>query len=104
MEVICINAEYGAENLFFWAKYGVEHPIEEKIYTIREVIKHFDGNTGFRLEEIVNPETPIVHPIIGTMMYEPTFAANRFARLNGEPLTKTEVEEIAHTLREFSKL
>jgi hypothetical protein len=104
MEVICTNDKYSAENLAFWELHGVSHPIEDKIYTIREVIKHSDGNTGFRLEEINNPEVPINHPVIGVMMYEPTFSANRFARLSGEPLTKSEVEEIANALKEFSKL
>jgi hypothetical protein len=93
MEVICINDKYPAETLDFWTVFGVSHPIIDKMYTIRESLRHFDGSIGVRVEEIVNPTVPIKHPVLGTIEYEPTFALNRFAKLNGDLLQKEDVEE-----------
>ncbi len=93
MEVICINDKYPAETLDFWTDFGISHPIEDKMYTIRESLRHFDGSIGVRVEEIVNPTAPIKHPVLGPILYEPTFALNRFAKLNGDLLQKEDVEE-----------
>jgi hypothetical protein len=93
MEIICTNDKFPVDTLRFWELHGVSHPIEDKFYNIREAVRHFDGSMGFRLEEIVNPTVPIVHPILGKIEYEPTFDTKRFAKLSGEPLSKEEVEE-----------
>ena len=94
MEVICINDNYPIEILKFWEEHGVSHPLLGKIYTIRESIRHFDSTVGVRLEEIENPTVPINHPILGKIMFEPTFALNRFAKLNGNIVSQKEVKEI----------
>ena len=39
-EVICISDDYAEEVLVRWTEHGVKHPIKDKIYTIRDVIKH----------------------------------------------------------------
>jgi hypothetical protein len=93
MEVLCINEKYPRETLVFWEIHGVSFPFEDKMYNIRDAVRHFDGSTGLRVEEIVNPTVPIVHPVLGKINYEPTFDTKRFVKLSGEPLTKEEVEE-----------
>ena len=93
MEVLCINDKYPNDTLFFWKIHGVSHPLDEKMYNIRDAVRHFDGSMGFRFEEIENPTVPIKHPILGQIDYEPTFDTKRFVKLNGEPLSKEEVEE-----------
>lgn len=92
MEILCINGTFHKEILLFYQQHGVSVPIEDKIYNIREVIKHTHGSTGVRLEEIKNPQVPINHPILGSIMTEPTFDIKRFAKLNGSEITKEEIE------------
>jgi hypothetical protein len=94
MEVICIDDKYPVDTLKTWELYGVSYPILDKMYNIREAIRHFDGSIGVRVEEIINPPIPIKHPVLGNIFYEPTFAMRRFAKLNGDLLEKEEVEEL----------
>lgn len=92
-QIICIDDQFAPDFLAFYAQYGVVHPKEGKIYTPREVVKHSTGNIGLLLEELRNPEVPIIHPVLGSVMREPTWKISRFAHLNGTPLTKEEVKK-----------
>lgn len=93
MQVICINGEFSSEILEFWAKFSVISPIQDKLYNIRGVKKHSNGQTGVFLEELVNPKVPINN--VGMVMWlEPSFNHTRFARLNGTVLTKEMLEEV----------
>jgi hypothetical protein len=94
MEVICIDGTFTADQLTFWAQFGVKTPQTDQIVNIREVVKHTTGEIGFRLEEIINPQVPIKHPILGIIMMEPSWAQRRFTTLNGKPLNKEEIESL----------
>jgi hypothetical protein len=94
MEVICINGTFSADFLLYYSKYGVKTPKEGKLYAIRDIIKHTNGQTGIRLEQIVNPKIPDNHAILGKIETEPTFNIKRFAKLNGDEITKEEITEI----------
>lgn len=91
-EVICIDGNFNSEQLTEWAKYGIVYPEQDKLYNIREVVKHTTGETGVRLEEIKNPPYPLEHPILGKTMFEPTFNIKRFRNLDMSELRKEELE------------
>lgn len=93
-EVICINGQFTNDQLEFWAKYNVKCPEQDKLYTIRDVVRNTDGSIGLHLEEIHNPTIPINHPILGVAMIEPNFDINRFRQLDGSPLNATELMSI----------
>lgn len=97
MDIICINSSFSQEQLQFWAIHGVVHPEQDKMYTIREVIKHSHGETGVLLEEIVNPKIPVKHNILKIIQREPTWNIHRFRMLNGDMINK-------ETVSEFQKL
>jgi hypothetical protein len=84
--VICINDNFSNDVLAIWLKYNIKHPVENKIYTIREIIKHSSYENrnmiGVRLVEINNSTVPTV---LG-LEIEPTFSTTRFTTLLGEPL------------------
>lgn len=92
-QVICVDDVFPNDFLILYKKYGVSTPVEGKIYTPREVVKHAHGPVGILLEEIKNPEVPVPHSIMGNIMREPTWAIRRFTHLNGTPLTEAEVKE-----------
>lgn len=85
-DIICINDKFTPDQLEFYKIWGVTIPKQDNLYTIREFITHSMAGTGIRLNEIINPEVPINHPILGTIMYEVTFSKDRFTDLNGLPL------------------
>lgn len=81
MEVICINDIFPTEVLEIYNHFGVKTPKDGTIYNIRDMVKHTNGLIGVLLEEIVNPEIPYSHPILGTLNKEPTFNVDRFRTL-----------------------
>lgn len=93
-QVICIDANFTPDQLAFWLKYKVKHPLQDKIYSVRDVIKHTTGDTGLLLTEIENPKVPTPHPVLGSIKMEPTWAIRRFAHLDGSPLSMEEVREM----------
>lgn len=93
MEVLCINDSYSQDILNFWSEHGVSYPKKDGYYTVRESITHTNGKTGYRLNEILNPEIPIKHPILGVIMFEPTFNKDRF-RIAEDNLESVNIEEL----------
>ncbi|AQG81894.1 hypothetical protein [Spirosoma montaniterrae] len=94
MEVICINDNFPAEVLAFYAEYGVQTPKRDQLYSIRQVKRHTTGDTGVLLNEIQNPDVPVKHPVLGVQWFEPTFNINRFATLLGQPVRQEELEDV----------
>lgn len=80
--MICIDGNFPKDYVSFYNLHGVETPVEHEEYTIRETVNHSNGKIGYRLNEILNPEVPIKHPILGVIMYEPSFDSERFAEFN----------------------
>lgn len=95
MDVICIDGKFSEDAKKFFVKYGVVWPEQEKMYTIRDVIKNTQGETGLLLEELVNPKVPIIHPILGRVMYEPNWHIRRFATLQGDSISKEALADIS---------
>lgn len=94
-EIICVNGVFSPEQLEFWLKYKVIHPLQDGLYTIRELIyRNSEGNSGFLLNEINNPKIPIKHPILGVTMIEPYWDIKRFRRLDGTSFSKEDVKEM----------
>jgi hypothetical protein len=99
LDIICINDEFTNEQLAFWREHNIAHPVKDNFYTVRYAIKHSTGDIGFLLNEIINPKVPIKHPVLGTIMIEPTFNYNRFAKINGTTLTIEDAREILSQLK-----
>lgn len=91
MDVICVDGKFSEDAKVFYTKHGVVWPEQEKMYTIRDVIKNTNGDTGLLLEELVNPKVPILHPILGSVQYEPNWNVERFRTLQGETITKESI-------------
>ncbi len=91
MEVICVNDSFPAPVLAFYAEFGVQTPKKEKMYSVRLVKRHTNGETGVLLNEIQNPDVPVKHPVLGEVWFEPTFNINRFTTLLGEPVRQEEL-------------
>lgn len=94
MDVICINSSFSTKQLEYWKQHGVVHPIKDKLYSIRKVIKYVNGKTGILLEEIVNPELVVKHEVLGSVKTEPSWNLKRFATLQGDTITKEMLEQI----------
>lgn len=94
MDVICIDGNFSEEAKKRYRQYGVVWPEQDKMYSIREVIKTTTGETGLLLEELVNPKIPILHPILGSVEYEPNWHVRRFSTLQGDAITKETLSEI----------
>lgn len=93
-QVICINANFPSDTLAFWKIHSVQYPQQDKIYSIRDVVRHSNGDVGLWLTEIINPTVPIKHPVLGIIQMEPTFSIKRFAHLDSSPLTWGELREM----------
>jgi hypothetical protein len=93
MDVICINGHFSYEVLVFYKQYGVQVPIQDKIYYIRGV-EHVRGKVGIFLEEIKNPDVPIQSVLSGIIYKEPSFNSSRFTTLLGGPIKLKELETI----------
>lgn len=97
-EVICINGTFPADVLEFYAVHGVQIPEKDKIYTVRNVIRHTNFKTGFLLNEIQNPEVPI-STAFGLISREPTFDIKRFTTLLGDVLEEKELLQEFETVK-----
>lgn len=94
MEVICVNGKFLADYLDFYAKHGVSTPIQDNIYTIRSISRNSEGNYEVLLEELINPQVPIKHKILGIALKEPAWALSRFRFLDGIIITEEYVKNI----------
>lgn len=92
-EIMCIDGKFPAEQLEYYAKTGVTVPLQDQIYTIRDIIFNAVNGKGLRLQEIVNPTIPIQHPILGLVQLEPNWAIRRFTTLLGESITDDMLRE-----------
>lgn len=92
-DVICVDGKFSKDALDVYAKYGIVTPVENSIYTVRDVIINSIGKTGILLEEIVNPKLPEVHSIgmVGSM--EPNWNIDRFRTLSGELLNISQIKK-----------
>lgn len=93
-EIICIDGGFTSDQIAFWTYHKVVWPEEGKMYAIRSIISNSNGDTGFLLEELVNPKIPIQHPILGVTMIEPYWHIRRFSHLNGDLITQEEAKEM----------
>lgn len=99
MELICIDGKFSAEFLDFYAKHGVSVPVEGKLYNPRSVNKNSNGDWEILLVEIVNPQVPIKHPILGVAHKEPAWRLNRFAKLDNSKISIEEAVELKKELK-----
>jgi hypothetical protein len=90
-DVICINDTFSDEWLSWALENNVKHPIKDKVYKLRGVKRHTNGETGIYLDEIRNPQVPQMG---GVFNLEPSFNKNRFTTLLGLPFEKIEETEI----------
>lgn len=93
-EIICVNATFTPKQLEYWRQHGVIHPEQDKLYSIRKVIKYVNGKTGILLEEIVNPVLTVKHKVLGSVTVEPSWNLERFRTLQGDIVTKEVLENI----------
>jgi len=90
MEIICINNTFSQEILEIYKEFNVTIPELNEIYSIRR-IRNERGTIGFLLNELVNPDVPIISPISGNVTWiEPSWKHSRFTTLTGQ---KIEIEE-----------
>jgi len=94
IDLICVNGKFPPDYLDFYAKHGVSTPIQDKIYTIRSVSRNSEGNYEVLLEELINPQVPIKHKILGIALKEPAWSLSRFVSLNNKEFTEEEIKEI----------
>jgi hypothetical protein len=95
-EIICVDAQFTQEVRERWKQFGVVGPEENSLYNVRELVNHTNGTSGFRLEEIKNPQIPVKHSILGTISIEPTFRVSRFRNIDGSEITKEQLKETIH--------
>lgn len=101
-DIICVNGKF-EENYRIWCiENNVKVPIEDKIYSIRDVVKHSNGATGLLLNEINNPKVDAGFILTGHKI-EPTFSINRFRTLQGNPIL-TEKENILETIDNYTTI
>lgn len=93
MDVICSDGKFNEQALTVYKKYGVVTPEQESFYNIREVFTHSNGKVGITLEEIKNPQIPFPHHILGQSWMEPTWDIKRFRHLNGDSITREELQQ-----------
>lgn len=99
MDIICVDAKFDGNTLDIYKKYGVVIPKADKLYNIRGIFKHTIGKVGILLEEIVNPQVPFKHPILGDKWMEPTFNSERFRHLDGSSITREELTDLEKELQ-----
>lgn len=93
MEAICINGSFPTDYLQFYSQFNVKTPNKDSIYNFRSVSKNSQGKYEVLLEEIINPEVPIKHPILGVSKKEPAWDINRFRTLSGDNITEEMIKE-----------
>ena len=89
--MICTDANFSEGYLKWAAENKLTLPVQDKLYTVRAVIKHSinrDNSVGLLLEEIHNPVVEIYISDTQSMGIdiEPTFSIKRFTTLLGLPL------------------
>lgn len=92
MDIICIDDKFPAEVLEFYKIHGVVTPKKDSIYTIRDKIRHFTGDVGLLLDQIINPPVP-VQTAFGIINREVTWNIKRFTTLDGKKITE-EIETV----------
>lgn len=86
-EVICINGKFQPVDELYFTKHCISKPLEDKIYTIREIVQNTVGEKGLLLVEIVNKPSPKTSPFTGMKGFaEQNWAISRFTTLLGEPV------------------
>lgn len=91
--VLCCDDKFPPEFIELYKKYGVVTPKEGKLYTFRKIIKTLNG-TGVLLNELLNPDVPIIHPMGKTTgTAEPSWSIKRFVNLDQSEITEKEVRE-----------
>ena len=98
-ELICIDGKFSADFLDFYSKHGVSVPVEGKLYNPRSVNKNSNGEWEILLVEIVNPEVPIKHKILGIAYKEPAWRLTRFAKIDGTQISLEELVELKKELK-----
>lgn len=93
-ELICIDGKFSAYHLDFYSKHGVSIPSEGKFYTPRNINRNSNGEWEILLNEIINPEIPIKHPILGVAYKEPAWRLSRFAKIDGSEISAEEIREM----------
>lgn len=99
MDIICVNGKFDSDTLAIYKKYRVVTPKDDKLYNIRGIFKHTIGKVGILLEELVNPQVPFKHPILGDNWMEPTWDLNRFRHLDGSTITREELADLEKELQ-----
>jgi|GEM_PF-889797 len=94
MDLLCINDKFPNDVLAFYKQNGVSTPIEDSMYTLREVFKSSTGEIGLLLNEIRNPKIPVKHPILGIIKQEVSWNPKRFTDLLGNPLLAETLKDI----------
>ena len=94
-EVICVDGSFPKDMLDFYEKYGVKTPIQDKLYTIANIIINSNGKRGVILEELKNPKVPINHPLFPqeATQVEPNWYIGRFRTLSGEIVNERELSK-----------
>lgn len=93
-QILCIDDKFPSEFVELYKKYGVVTPKEGKLYSIRKIIKTLKG-TGILLNELINPEVPIIHPIGKTTgVAEPSWNLKRFVNLDQSEITEEQALEL----------
>jgi hypothetical protein len=73
--VLCVNDSFPHKAM----NYFKSLPIKHKIYTIRQIKHHSNGEIGFLLEEIINP---LYEGNSIREKYEPKFKSTRFKKID----------------------
>ncbi len=102
-EIICTDAEFDAYQWENFIKYKVTPPELNKLYSIREVKKHHNGETGILLNELKNPKVPFISFTGIEMEMETSWNIRRFRTLQGNPIL-TEKEDILETIDNYTTI
>jgi len=98
-EIICVDGKFNTEALNFYSQHGVVTPKEGKLYNPRSVNKNSNGEWEILLVELINPEVPIKHPILGVAYKEPAWRLSRFAKIDGTQISIEEAIKIKKDLK-----
>jgi hypothetical protein len=95
-KVVCVNAlNWKNADLFKSCGYNVTYPVEQGVYTVRDITNIEFYKSGIRLKEISNPIVKF-----SNANAEPTFASNRFVKLSD----LTEMEEALNEAKQILEL
>jgi len=86
-------------HLAFYKKYKVKTPIKNNIYNIRTISRNSNGDLEVLLEEIINVDVPIKHPILGISWKEVAWDLKRFRTLSQEVITEEMIQELKQTIK-----